>query len=124
MRNSENGSASNWTVLAVGEISTGFITHPGYEHMKWEATVKEMSPEQLFSFTWRPYGGDPEKDYSNEPTTLVEFKLKPLSTGTRLRVTESGFAVLPDEPRREEALRRNSDGWNAQSENIAKYIDG
>ena len=32
--------------------------HPGYEHVVWQATVKEMQPEKLFSFTWHPYGID------------------------------------------------------------------
>jgi uncharacterized protein YndB with AHSA1/START domain len=35
-----------------GEVSRGHITHPGYEHVKWEAVVEKMEPEQLFSFTW------------------------------------------------------------------------
>ena len=70
--------------FVVGEVSTGQITHPGYEHMKWEATVETMEPERLFSLRWCPYGGDPDVDYSNEPTTLVEFKLEPTTDGTRL----------------------------------------
>jgi uncharacterized protein YndB with AHSA1/START domain len=108
--------------FVVGETSTGFITYPGHEHMKWEATVQTIEPQTLFSFTWCPYGGDPEKDYSNEPVTLVEFRLAPTSTGTRLVVSESGFAALPDEPRRIEAFRRNSGGWDIQAENIADHV--
>ena len=38
-----------------GHVSRGRITYPGYEHVKWEATVKAMKPERLFSFTWHPY---------------------------------------------------------------------
>ena len=37
-----------------GEVSRGHITYPGYEHLKWEATVQRMEPERLFSFTWHP----------------------------------------------------------------------
>ena len=110
--------------FAVGEMSTGYITYPGYEHMKWEAMVTEMRPEKLFSFRWCPYSDVADNDYSNEPTTRVEFTLEPTSTGTRLRVTESGFAALPDGPRSEEAMRRNSGGWSSQAENIASHIDG
>src|ERR1700722_1766493 len=55
-----------------GEISRGHITYPGYEHMKWEAVVQKMEPERLFSFTWHPYGVDPNVDYSRETPTLVE----------------------------------------------------
>lgn len=54
-----------------GQLSRGHITYPGYEHLKWEATVQKMEPERLFSFTWHPYAIDPKVDYSNEPSTLV-----------------------------------------------------
>jgi len=59
-----------------GQISTGHITYPGYEHLKWEAVVQIMEPERLFSFTWHPYAIDPNFDYSKEPPTLVEFRLE------------------------------------------------
>ncbi len=109
--------------FVVGEVSRGKITHPGYEHMQWEATVKAMEPERLFSFTWCPYGGDPNVDYSNEPQTLVEFKLEPTSKGTRLLISESGFNALPDEPRRVDALRRNTEGWTGQVKNITAHVE-
>src|SRR6476619_3472229 len=32
-----------------GQVSRGRVTYPGYEHVKWEATVQEMQPERLFS---------------------------------------------------------------------------
>src|SRR5882757_2877317 len=34
-----------------GARSTGHITYPGYEHLKWEAVVQKVEPERLFSFT-------------------------------------------------------------------------
>ena len=63
-----------------------------------------MEPERLFSFTWCPYSDNPDADYSREPTTLVEFRLEPIAGGTRLHICESGFASLPDDPRRIDAL--------------------
>ena len=78
-----------------GEISRGQITYPGYEHLQWEVVVQKMEPERLFSFTWHPYAVDPKKDYSKEPTTLVEFRLEKTVTGTLLVLTESGFDKLP-----------------------------
>ena len=59
-----------------GEISTGHITYPGYEHLKWEAIVQKLEAETVVSFTWHPYAIDPKVDYSNEPATLVEFRLR------------------------------------------------
>lgn len=109
--------------FVVGEISRGQITYPGYEHLQWEATVKTMEPERLFSFSWCPYGGDPDVDYSNEPHTLVEFKLEPTSEGTRLVISESGFDAIPDDDRREDALRQNEGGWNEQVKHIAVHVE-
>src|SRR5436190_15170111 len=71
-----------------GQVSRGHITYPGYEHVKWEATVQQMEHERLFSFTWHPYAVDPQVDYRQEPPTLVEFRLQPIATGTLLVVTE------------------------------------
>jgi len=108
-----------------GKVSRGQISYPGYEHVKWEAVIEKMEPERLFSFTW-PHPRSLEKadypeDYSNEPRTLVEFRLEKTSSGTLLTVTESGFDKLPAD-RRLEAFRRNEGGWAEQMKNIEGYI--
>jgi uncharacterized protein YndB with AHSA1/START domain len=105
-----------------GQVARGHITHPGYEHLVWEAVVQRMEPERLFSFTWHPYAIDPNQDYSGEPPTLVEFTLEKTATGTRLRIVESGFDQLPAK-RRDEAFRMNDRGWSGQSENIARHVE-
>lgn len=104
-----------------GQVSRGQITYPGYEHLKWEATVQKMEPEKLFSFTWHPYAVDPKTDYSNEPPTLVEFTLQKTANGTLLTVTESGFDKIPS-GRRLEAFRMNDGGWAEQMKNIEKHV--
>ena len=109
--------------FVVGEITRGQITYPGYEHMRWEGQVQTMETHRLFSFTWCPFGGDPEVDYSDQPKTLVEFTLEPMSEGTRLVISESGFAALPDDERRIDALRRNAEGWDAQVQQITAYVE-
>jgi len=107
--------------FVLGQVSTGHITYPGYEHVKWEAMVQKMEPERLFSFTWHPYSVDPKVDYSKETPTLVEFKLEKTPTGTLLLLTESGFDGIPND-RRLEAFRRNDGGWTEQMKNIEKYV--
>lgn len=109
--------------FVVGEVSRGQITYPGYEHLKWEATVHAMEHERLFSLTWCPYGGEPDIDYSNEPNTLVEFTLEATPDGTRLDIKESGFAALPDDERRVDALRSNTQGWTEQVKHIAAHVE-
>ncbi len=104
-----------------GKTSTGYITWPGYEHIKWEAVVQDMEPEQYFSYTWHPYAVDPKVDYSIETPTLVEFRLEKTATGTLLVVTESGFEDVPSE-RRLEAFRKNEGGWAQQMKNIETYV--
>jgi uncharacterized protein YndB with AHSA1/START domain len=104
-----------------GQVSTGQITYPGFEHVKWEAVVQKMEPERTFSFTWHPYAVNPKEDYSKEPPTLVEFTLEKTRTGTLLRVVESGFDKLPAR-RRNEAFRMNEGGWSAQIKNIAEHV--
>ena len=104
-----------------GDVSRGHITHPGYEHLQWEAVVKAMEPERLFSFTWHPYAIDPKVDYSAEPQTLVEFRLEKTAEGTLLTVTESGFDKIPA-GRRAEAFRMNENGWAQQMKNIERYV--
>lgn len=107
----------------VGEVSTGQITYPGYEHLEWWARVERMEPERLFAMSWCPTAFEPGSDYENEPKTLVEFKLEPTESGTRLTITESGFSSLPDADRLE-SFRRNSEGWDGQARNIAAHVDG
>lgn len=107
--------------FVAGEVSRGHITYPGYEHLKWEAVVERVEPERLFSFRWHPYAVDPKMDYSQEPQTLVEFRLEKTAEGTLLTVTESGFDKIPA-ARRAEAFPRNEGGWTEQMKNIERYV--
>ncbi|WP_040853815.1 SRPBCC family protein [Phyllobacterium sp. YR531] len=108
--------------FVVGEVSTGYITYPGYEHVKWQVTIKAMDAPHLFSFTWHPYAIDPDVDYSGEAPTVVEFHLKATENGTHLRGIESGFDAIPTH-RRNEAMRANEGGWEEQMKNIKAYVE-
>jgi uncharacterized protein YndB with AHSA1/START domain len=104
-----------------GQVARGQILYPGYEHVTWEAMIKEMQPEKLFSFTWHPYAVDTTVDYSGETPTLVEFRLQASGQGTLLVITESGFDKIPPH-RRIEALRMNDGGWSEQIRNIERHV--
>lgn len=108
--------------FVLGEVSLGRMTYPGYEHLKWEARVIAMEAPSLFAFTWHPYAVDPDKDYSADPQTRVEFRLEPVGESTNLMVTESGFDALPAE-RRDEALRSNTGGWEEQVKNVKTHVE-
>ena len=103
-----------------GKPAGGQITYPGYEHVRMEVVVQKMQPERIFSFTWHPNAVD-LVDYSQEPSTLVEFTLEPTANGTLLRVVESGFDKIPAN-RRDEAFRMNDGGWEEQMRNIASHV--
>ena len=109
------------TPFVPGEIAYGQITHPGYEHIRMQIRIKEMVPEKLFSYEWIPYGVDPNRDYTRETPTLVEFTLEPTPEGTLLIITESGFDKVPED-RRAEAFRMNDGGWAQQTKNIERYV--
>ncbi len=108
--------------FTAGKVAVGNITYPGYEHLRFDATVQKIEPERYFSFTWHPYPMDPSIDYSSEPPTLVEFTLEETAKGgTLLRVVESGFDRIPAS-RRAEAYRMNEGGWEGQMKNIATHV--
>jgi uncharacterized protein YndB with AHSA1/START domain len=104
-----------------GATVRGRITHPGYEHLTMEIMVERLDPERYFAYRWHPYAINPGVDYSQEPTTLVEFRLEDAAGGTVLTLTESGFDRIPLS-RRAEAFRMNDNGWSEQLTNIERHV--
>jgi len=99
----------------------GRVTTPGYEHVVMQITIERVDPEHLFSYRWHPHAVEPGVDYSDEPTTLVEFRLEEVAGGTELTVVESGFDRIPL-ARRAIAFRMNDQGWAEQIRNIERYV--
>ena len=107
--------------FAPGRTVRGPITYPGYEHVTLEITIEKMEPERLFSWRWHPNAVDPKRDYSKDPTTLVEFTLEEKDGGTLLTVVESGFDQVPS-AYRATAFRSNRGGWTEQMKNIERHV--
>jgi uncharacterized protein YndB with AHSA1/START domain len=107
--------------FVAGQKYSGQVAHPGYEHIVFEVTIEKSEPEKLFAWRWHPAAIDPKVDYSDEPTTLVEFQLQDVVGGTLLSVVESGIDRIPV-ARRLEVFRMNSGGWDAQMQNIEKHV--
>lgn len=85
----------------------------------WE--IVALEPKRRFAFRWHPYAVESGTDYSQEPTTLVEFTLTETGEGVLLRIVESGFDAIPAE-RRVAAFEANSEGWAAQTQLVRKYL--
>jgi uncharacterized protein YndB with AHSA1/START domain len=91
--------------------------------MVFSITIERIEPETKFSWRWHPGMPRPEVDYSQEPTTLVEFELIEREGGTVLKVVESGFDQITL-ARRAAVFGENEQGWEYQLASIAKYVAG
>ncbi|MFC9875020.1 SRPBCC domain-containing protein [Nocardia salmonicida] len=80
--------------------------------------VERVEEPSVFGYTW-PINGLPDDDPRR---TYVEFNLEPLGDGTRLTVTETGFAQLPDEAHKE-AFEGNVGGWKSELGELVEYLD-
>lgn len=108
------GANITGSTIAAGSHVTGHMTIPNYEHVKFDAIIEEMVPEQIFAWRWHPHALDASVDYTAEPRTLVTFTLEDAPNGgTLLRVVETGFDALPV-ARRTAAFTGNSGGWRGQ----------
>jgi uncharacterized protein YndB with AHSA1/START domain len=115
------GVALEGKSFKAGERVQGHVTYPGYEHVIFDIVIERMEPQRLMSWRWHPAAIERDVDYSKEPTTLVQFELTAVDGGTLLSVVETGLASIPL-PRRRDAFRLNSSGWEAQMKNVAKHV--
>jgi uncharacterized protein YndB with AHSA1/START domain len=107
--------------FVVGRTVTGQLSMRG-EQFTIEFAIERMEPEHTFAYRWHPYAIDKNTDYSAEPMTLVEFRLKSVAEGTELTVIESGFDRIPAH-RRDEAYRMNEGGWRSQIEKLRRHVE-
>ena len=87
----------------------------------FEFSVDRIEPPSRISFRWHPFAVEPGVDYSQEPTTLIEFVLEEADGGTLLTISESGFDRIPL-ARRAKAFAANDGGWTMQAKLIEKYL--
>lgn len=101
----------------------GRIVFDHGDHGKLPAIVEEVQEPSLFSFRWAAddTGG---REPSAANSTLVEFTLEAEGAGTRLRVIESGFALVIAEPGVIEArYKANATGWGQALNGLTKYAE-
>jgi uncharacterized protein YndB with AHSA1/START domain len=101
-----------------GAISFGPLASP--DGHTSPVTVVEADPPRRFSFRW---DYDPAEAAAASNSMLVTFDLVPVSGGTLLRLTETGFrergweaAVL------EERYRDHASGWDYFLPRLAPYV--
>jgi uncharacterized protein YndB with AHSA1/START domain len=106
---------------AEGEVAPGedvVMRWEQYDNAEQVLAIKVVEPMTRFAYCWRISGAptdDPRRTY-------VEFVLDPGAGGTRLTVTESGFAQLPDEWL-EQSYSGNTEGWRAELGELVAYLD-
>jgi uncharacterized protein YndB with AHSA1/START domain len=107
-----------------GNKATIDLRPGGSASMTWnsgdsaELRIERVEEPSVFGYTWGIYGlpeGDPRRTY-------VEFTLEPSGPGTRLTVTETGFAQVPEEAYRK-AYDGNTEGWRSELGELVDYLD-
>lgn len=105
-----------------GETVSCRSLYPGAEHMRWEMRILAMEPERRLVWQWPAFD---RKAFPDDPDIeawlTVEIGLVPEADGTRLTLSESGFAALPDGPGLA-VWQRNEEGWTMQLGHIASHV--
>ena len=83
--------------------------------------VEAIEPPSIFSFRWHARPVEYTDPLTSENSTVVTFRLETVNSGTRLTVTEEGFAGLPDIAR-EQVLSKNTVGWKARLAGFEQYV--
>lgn len=104
-----------------GVKSTGCMTLPDHAGVPWVVYVDRIEPEHVFAFHWYDSEDGEAGDSHEHPQIWVVFEFKDIPEGTRLTITESGFAAFP-EPYRGEIMKRNAEGWAIQVQNLTRYL--
>ena len=108
--------------FVVGKTTTGKMTYPGHEGVSWTTVTEVMEPPKRLIFRWPDcvQGEDVGPD-TNWMT--VNFTLQPQDGGTLVTVSETGFAAVA-ENRRVSLLRDNAEGWEIQTANLKRHVEG
>lgn len=125
---SETAEFGRWfRAEMTGEMREGAVLdcrslYPGTEHMRWEMRIVTMEPLSRLVWEWPAFDpdafpGDPDSD----ARLTVEIVISPEGDGTRLMLTERGFAGMPVGPAFA-VWQRNEGGWKMQLDNIAEHV--
>ncbi len=108
-----------------GDEATIDLRPGGAGQLRWaggytaDLRVERVDEPRVFGFTWRLQ----ELPEDDPRRTYVEFTLEAAGEGTRLRVTETGFAQLPDDLYRK-VYDSHTEGWPRELGELADYLNG
>jgi len=87
------------------------------------ARIERVEPPWFLSYRWA--SAYPAEETTDSNSTLVEFTLIPEAGGTRLRLTESGFAalVIPAERLPYSSHESHSAGWTSKLIELQEYTE-
>lgn len=115
------GADLSGQIFKPGQRARGPMTMQGCEGLYFDAVIERIEPQDLLSFHWHPYSGEPAPDYTGEQPTLVTFTLQDIhGKGVLLTVVESGFDKVPAH-RRRKAFEMHGEGWDFQLKNVARH---
>jgi uncharacterized protein YndB with AHSA1/START domain len=83
--------------------------------------ILSIDPPHSYSFRWDLKDTMPGDPLQEGNSTVVSFQLEELRDGTRVKVSESGFASLPEDVR-EAVYQENDHGWRAELEELRVYL--
>jgi uncharacterized protein YndB with AHSA1/START domain len=98
------------------------IDHGDYG--KFSARIVDVSPPHVLTYRWASAFPGVVADASN--STLVKFTLQSTTTGTLLRVVESGFSSLhiPEGQEGTAGYQSHADGWTGMVQRLADFAEG
>jgi uncharacterized protein YndB with AHSA1/START domain len=103
-----------------GQQSQGPMTLASCEGLILKIDVLTMEAPRRFAWRWPAFDTDAKAYAYDQPWTDVVFHLLPVAGGTRLTVTETGFAAL-GEGLAARALAGNTGGWAFQFERLERF---
>ena len=105
-----------------GQLLDAEITYPGHEGLRFWVRPVVIDRPRRFAFDWPIDDKADDRDPSTALTTRVTWTLAEENGGTRVTVTESGFAALPPEVA-ERKRPDNEGGWEIQCANLKAHVE-
>jgi uncharacterized protein YndB with AHSA1/START domain len=88
---------SSWfgNIVTLEPAAGSDIHFTWHEHGTSRGVVEMYDPPNCFAYRWQVAGVGEDESLTQQNSTLVTFTLSPTAEGTRLELTETGFAALP-----------------------------